>query len=98
MMVYFALRNLLTVLEKFLLGYRCHIISGTPTMYLDMIRLSEQDGRPSHEGDVAVTGGGPLVPQLGRDIMKKLNIKRLHVSRLSSGIRSKTAPASISVS
>ena len=49
-------------------------------MYLDTLRQSEKDGRPTHAIEVAICGGAPLVPQLGRDIMEGLKVKRLHVS------------------
>ncbi|XP_063918020.1 medium-chain acyl-CoA ligase ACSF2, mitochondrial-like [Zophobas morio] len=56
---------------------KCTVIYGTPTMYADLIQTQERRNEPI-SADLAVISGAPSTPHLLEQILKILNISKLH--------------------
>lgn len=58
--------------------FRCTIIYGTPTMYVDLVNLQKREPVDVNL-KVAVTGGASCSPGLFRDMQKYLKVERVKV-------------------
>ncbi|XP_063922176.1 medium-chain acyl-CoA ligase ACSF2, mitochondrial-like [Zophobas morio] len=56
---------------------KCTVIYGTPTMYLDLIQIQEKRKEPI-SANIAFLGGAPSSPHLLEQILKTLNVSKLH--------------------
>ncbi|KAF5276530.1 hypothetical protein FQR65_LT03960 [Abscondita terminalis] len=56
---------------------KCTILSGTPTMYVDLINNQRKEKRQINPTS-AIIGGAPCSPQLFDDMMNTLNLKKIN--------------------
>lgn len=68
------------ILENYILHFRCTIIYGTPTMYVDLVARQKQLKLKLSTAEIAVTGGAPCSPQLFQDIKNVLDLRCVKVS------------------
>ncbi|XP_075751429.1 medium-chain acyl-CoA ligase ACSF2, mitochondrial-like isoform X1 [Rhipicephalus microplus] len=64
---------------KCIAAEKCTFLYGTPTMYIDMLHHVEHGCYDVSSIRTAVVSGAPCPNHLTKDIMKKLNAKRIHV-------------------
>ena len=58
---------------------KCTVITGTPTMFLDLIETQEKRKEPVSV-EKALLGGAPSAPHLLEQILKTLNMSKVNVS------------------
>ncbi|KOB71613.1 AMP dependent coa ligase [Operophtera brumata] len=61
------------------LSEKCSIITGTPTMHVDMLAQLKRRGETLSGLRVALAAGAPCSPQLIRDIQKHMNVQSVKV-------------------
>ncbi|XP_018564375.1 acyl-CoA synthetase family member 2, mitochondrial-like [Anoplophora glabripennis] len=54
----------------------CTIIHGTPTMYVDLVRV-QKERREKISPEIAVTGGAPCSPSLFKDMLNVIGLKKV---------------------
>lgn len=59
---------------------KCTALLGTPTMYVDLLRVMNQTGIKMDTVEVAAYGGALCAPATASEMNKTLGIKRLAVS------------------
>lgn len=59
---------------------RCTVIHGTPTMYVDLIAKQKELKANLDSVQIAVTGGAPCSPNLFRQMLDELKVKKVKVS------------------
>lgn len=59
--------------------FRCSIIYGTPTMYVDLVARQRELNLNIDSAEIALTGGAPCSPKLFLDIKNILNLKSVKV-------------------
>ncbi|KAK3930498.1 Medium-chain acyl-CoA ligase ACSF2, mitochondrial [Frankliniella fusca] len=61
------------------LAERCTVMTGTPTMYVDLVRAVERRGPGAilHGLELAITGGAPITPELVRKMKNTLGVSRI---------------------
>ncbi|KAL1414694.1 hypothetical protein MTO96_000814 [Rhipicephalus appendiculatus] len=64
---------------KCIAAEKCTFVYGTPTMYIDMLQHVEHGCYDVSSIRTAVMSGAPCPSHLTKDIMEKLNAKRIHV-------------------
>lgn len=57
---------------------KCTIIHGTPTMYVDLLRVQKERQEDIYP-EIAVVGGSPCSPHLFSSILDGLNLKKIKV-------------------
>lgn len=57
---------------------RCTIVHGTPTMFIDLVKVQEQR-KEDISPEIAVCGGAPNTPHLFQQILDVLKIKKVKV-------------------
>ena len=68
---------------------RCSVLMGTPTMYVDLVRVVQeaqgaQGAQERVQADVALVAGAPITPQLARRMSAALGLRRICVRRHST--------------
>ncbi|KAK6634716.1 hypothetical protein RUM43_012118 [Polyplax serrata] len=56
---------------------KCTVLLGTPTMYIDIMRVLAEKGLEPQDAEVAISGGAFAATSLFRDMLKKLKLKRI---------------------
>lgn len=59
--------------------FRCTVIHGTPTMYVDLIKVQKERLLDIHP-EIAVSGGAPCSPHLFNQMIDVLGVKKVKVS------------------
>ncbi|KAE8738230.1 hypothetical protein FOCC_FOCC016303 [Frankliniella occidentalis] len=59
------------------LAEQCSVMTGTPTMYVDLVGAVEKKGARMDSLDLAVTGGAPITPEFVRRMKSTLGVKRI---------------------
>lgn len=60
--------------------FRCTVLGGTPTMFVDVLNKKRELGIKTDCLEIAVTGGAPCSPKLFQSIKKDLGVKKIKVS------------------
>ncbi|KAL4715522.1 hypothetical protein ACJJTC_009148 [Scirpophaga incertulas] len=58
---------------------KCTVITGTPTMFIDILLQIKKNDKPPQELRTAMAAGAPCSPQLIRNMQKYLNVQHLRV-------------------
>ncbi|KAJ1521383.1 hypothetical protein ONE63_003058 [Megalurothrips usitatus] len=59
-----------------LLLEKCSVLMGTPTMYVDLVRVVQEEGA-SVSAEVAMIAGSPITPQLAKRMDAALGVQRI---------------------
>lgn len=59
--------------------FRCTILHGTPTMYVDLV-AKQSERKENISLDIAVIGGAILTPNLVNQVKNILNVRKINVS------------------
>jgi acyl-CoA synthetase (AMP-forming)/AMP-acid ligase II len=58
--------------------FRCTVIHGTPTMYVDLVHKQEER-KENISPEIAVSGGALCAPYLFKKMLNVLNVKKVKV-------------------
>lgn len=66
------------ILSNRYIFFRCTVIHGTPTMYVDLVNV-QKERQEEIEVEIAVSGGAPCSPHLFSEIKNILKVKKVKV-------------------
>lgn len=72
-------KALILFMHKILYLFRCTVIYGTPTMYVDLIARQKECNVPIDSAEIALTGGAPCSPQLYKNIKSTFKLQKVKV-------------------
>lgn len=58
--------------------FRCTVINGTPTMFVDLVKVQRERIEDIHP-EIALSGGAPCSPHLFNEMIDVLGVKKVKV-------------------